>query len=434
MPLLNFLKRNRNMNKKESGTWKCLDCGEIFKTRKELKQHKKEMNHHKRKDAGIYICKCGKIFNEPHAYSSHCSRCKIHLGHDPKKHQRSDAKGNWKCEYCNQVFRTKADLKEHKHQVHDANNKKGTHGKYPYKLCFCQYCKAEFHNKIGLTNHEKFCKLNPNRKEQTIEEKQRISNGVKKSMTPELRQHLSEVRKQKIASGEIKISNKSGYGLNCSLIYNDNKYKLRSSYEFIYALWLCYNNINFKYEDITLPAIRKNEFANTFTCDFHIGNKIIELKGRKSEKDKLLKETFEYHKYFFIELFYDKVILIKEKLLQKYNLDINHLLKLAALCKKNKEEFTYNFNTKEEIISEKITKIQKEQITSNKNKKVKYKVNTEEEWSKRKDLILQSNVDLSKYGYLEKLIKITGLTKKKIQNTIKYYNLKVYKRKSGGIE
>ena len=51
----------------------------------------------------------------------------------------------------------------------------------------------------------------------------------------------------------------------------------------------------------------------------------------------------------------------------------------------------------------------------------------------KEDYILNSGVDLTKYGYVEKLIKTTGYTKKIIENTIKKFpneldNL-VFKRK-----
>lgn len=54
-------------------------------------------------------------------------------------------------------------------------------------------------------------------------------------------------------------------------------------------------------------------------------------------------------------------------------------------------------------------------------------------WLERKEKILNSGVDLTKYGYVEKLVKTTGYTKKIIENTIKkfpneLYNV-VFKRK-----
>lgn len=44
-----------------------------------------------------------------------------------------------------------------------------------------------------------------------------------------------------------------------------------------------------------------------------------------------------------------------------------------------------------------------------------------DEWTSRKDLILTCGVDISKFGWVEKVTKTTGLTKRKIENTIKRF-------------
>lgn len=49
-------------------------------------------------------------------------------------------------------------------------------------------------------------------------------------------------------------------------------------------------------------------------------------------------------------------------------------------------------------------------------------------WKHRYDLIINSNVNLLKFGYLEQLIKLTGLTKRIISNTIKKFNIPVFKK------
>lgn len=55
---------------------------------------------------------------------------------------------------------------------------------------------------------------------------------------------------------------------------------------------------------------------------------------------------------------------------------------------------------------------------------------TLEVWEERKRLILNSNVDLCKFGWLTKVMKATGLTKKVVYNTISKFNLKTYEKKS----
>ena len=46
---------------------------------------------------------------------------------------------------------------------------------------------------------------------------------------------------------------------------------------------------------------------------------------------------------------------------------------------------------------------------------------TNDEWHRRLDLILNSNIDLTKYGWKEKIIKNTGLSIRQIDNIIKHF-------------
>lgn len=54
---------------------------------------------------------------------------------------------------------------------------------------------------------------------------------------------------------------------------------------------------------------------------------------------------------------------------------------------------------------------------------------TKDDWIKRKELILNCGVDLSKFGWVGKVEKATGLSKRIIENTVEYFNLSVFKRK-----
>lgn len=54
---------------------------------------------------------------------------------------------------------------------------------------------------------------------------------------------------------------------------------------------------------------------------------------------------------------------------------------------------------------------------------------TKNDWIKRKELILNCGVDIIKFGWVGKVEKATGLSKRIIENTVKYFDLKVFKRK-----
>jgi hypothetical protein len=44
-------------------------------------------------------------------------------------------------------------------------------------------------------------------------------------------------------------------------------------------------------------------------------------------------------------------------------------------------------------------------------------------------LILNSGIDVSKFGWVKKVTETTSLTKRQIEKTVKHFNLKVFKRK-----
>lgn len=51
------------------------------------------------------------------------------------------------------------------------------------------------------------------------------------------------------------------------------------------------------------------------------------------------------------------------------------------------------------------------------------------DWEERKNLILNSGIDLLKFGWVSKVEDKTGLSKRKIESTVKYFNIEVFKRK-----
>ena len=68
---------------------------------------------------------------------------------------------------------------------------------------------------------------------------------------------------------------------------------LRSTYEFIFAIWLFLNNKPINVEQIRVNAYRKNKYSNTFISDFNVDNKVYEIKGIPSGKDVYIRESFE---------------------------------------------------------------------------------------------------------------------------------------------
>jgi very-short-patch-repair endonuclease len=63
------------------------------------------------------------------------------------------------CEYCKQEFNSKKSCYKHKHEIHHIKN--GQAPKYDLICKFCGY--TNYITKAGMTLHEKYCKLNPDK-------------------------------------------------------------------------------------------------------------------------------------------------------------------------------------------------------------------------------------------------------------------------------
>lgn len=247
---------------------------------------------------------------------------------------------------------------------------------------YCKYCHKECHSLNSLKQHEIRCKENPERiscnnlaeysrkykKGQTKETSEEIAKqaavlrkkykegyvspakGRPGSFTG--RKHSAETKAR--IGGAVSVSRSVGYANGSitpakgvgrgqySYIKTPTKtYMLRSTYEFIYSLYLLHNNIEFSMENIRVPAVKENRWAKTFICDFNVGNKVIEIKGIASGKDVCIKQSFEAAGYEFEELFYDDIEQIKEQLSIYYPID--DLLEKISEGHRSKNYFVYNF-------------------------------------------------------------------------------------------
>lgn len=53
---------------------------------------------------------------------------------------------------------------------------------------------------------------------------------------------------------------------------------------------------------------------------------------------------------------------------------------------------------------------------------------SKETWEHWKELILLSNVDLAKYGWVSKVVKVTGLSRKQIRNTVRKFKIECFEK------
>lgn len=248
-------------------------------------------------------------------------------------------------------------------------------------MYICQYCSKECKNDNSLRNHERMCKSNLHRQvspftayNESIRrgEVKHWAKGETAKTNPSIAKmvlnvqktkstrkyggwHHSEEAKRKI--GEASSRNLSegystgrlsspigvGRGKYSYFIFNDKKHLLRSTWEFIYALYLAVQGIDFETEAIRVPAITENKYAKTFISDFSYGNKIVEIKGIRSDKDRYLKESFEAAGYEFVELFEQDINIIKKALIS-CGYDIDTLLEKIRKGNDSKNYLVYTYN------------------------------------------------------------------------------------------
>ena len=107
-------------------------------------------------------------------------------------------------------------------------------------------------------------------------------------------------------------------------------------------------------------------------------------------------------------------------------------LKWKDICNNTQEAIEV---IKEFVLNNKILEHEFKNITKKEQRKLDSQKRKEEQknlWNERKEIILNAGIDLLKYGWVEKVIKETGLTKRMIEMTIKKFpedfDKKVFKR------
>ena len=381
----------------------------------------------------VYICKCGKEFDKPTSLAAHCSHCETHLGYKPKKIKKG--KGNWTCSICNKIFLTKKELYTHEKEIHNLHKRAKAEG-WICKICkttfktraelqehkkkehryhhinnqdkckiektFCKYnCGKFFFYNYALQNHQNHCKLNPNKLEYK-----------RPPMSEEQKKHLSDTAKQRYKEGK-------GYGWKIRTKNNPS----------IPEKWLI-RTLENEFNLIENVHYFREYYFEHFFLDFYFpaNNMVIEMDG-------------DQH---YTDIDRIKMDIKKDQLLRDSG--YKELRIPWKDCCKNTKKWIQNiklfFNDPEQLsnLNYKYINNYKRQIQLEQQKKENYALDSigrhhpniikDETWIKWKNLILNSGVDLTKFGYVSKLSKITGLTKKQIRRTILKFNINHYERKA----
>lgn len=298
-------------------------------------------------------------------------------------------KYKWECPLCHLICLSRNELYKHKKEIHA--------GQIFDLGGSCQYCNREFTHKAAKSCHEKYCKLNPNK----IEYKGRVNSQ-------ETRLKISITAKKNGKSGGYRQG--SGYknikrgfykGIWCD-----------SSWELAFLIYCLEHNIEIKRNFDKFPYYIENEL-HYYIPDFIVGNTYIEIKGHIDNKCKYKFEQFPKDKHLKIYYANDMKNFLNY-VYKKYGTDFINLYDNKNYTKKEKN-----------IKINKIKLKQKENELNHVSKDIigryNHSILTDSIWNERKEKILSCNIDLMKFGWVGKVKKLTGLTQRELENTLKHF-------------
>jgi len=311
----------------------------------------------------------------------------------------------------------------------------------------CEFCGKEFEKKDSYNGHKGNCKKNPNWKPRSI------SNNTRKKISEKMRgRHLSdECKRQK----SLSLKGKSGHlqseetKKKISETCKKNKlsggyrkgsgrgkkgtykgYYCDSSWELAYVIYNLDHNIKFERNEELFPYEFNGE-QHKYKPDFIEGDTYVEIKGYFTEQVKAKEKAFPFKlKYINGETILPYLKYVE----QKYGKDFIRLYEDKKYESKIIKPKVCEFCGKELNIRASLKKHQdacfrKKQESLNKREGPWNKM-TEEKLLERKEIILNSGVDMMKFGWVGKMEKATGLSKHQIEDCVRYFNLSFFKRVS----
>jgi very-short-patch-repair endonuclease len=349
------------------------------------------------------FCKfCHKEFKRECGLAIHERTCKSNPNRKPLENHvcnfPHNVKSNgWKCNICQAIFRTKSDLLRHRH---DLSHNTQIHQKSLYK---CSFCNKQWETTIeGFKTHEKFCIENPNRNEPHSHP---VSEDVKK--------RISEKQKEN-------YKGRPAFNINRSQEPYSEKY---------FREWLEKENIEYK----------KDFHVDRFFLDFAFPDKKLyfEINGeqhyRKMSNGRDHQEHDKERANILVNLGWTCITTIRWS--EFTALSINERLIVLNKLKysiQNSSIVDFNFSYIYDLKHEQSVK--REQIIKsgkvNSLGRICNNKITDEEMNLKKQLIINSDIDLTKFGWIEKVSKITGLTRRQIYKIVNSTDLinYVYRR------
>ena len=348
-----------------------------------------------------YICEnCNKKFNEdyrkikignPRFCSFSCSQS--FSSKQKKLYIRGPRKKDtlvYKCQYCNNEYIGLISLKVHEAKC--LKNPKNKDNKF-----ICKFCNKQFFLKEHLSNHQKYCIENPDR---IIRKGHPVSKETKIKISQGMKLAAKEGRNKGWATTRTNESSKSYPELWFSQVIENELKDKNYIYNMPFFTW-------------------KLDFA------WPLKKICIEIDGSQHF---LLKNQKESDKRKDIKLLAEGWTLIRGDWVTIFK-NPKEFITLV----KNTVDSTNNLYDKIQI-NKKIYYIDKSlHLNEDKAKKSYIPKSSQEDrknylsqqtWEERKNRILTCGVDLTKWGYMSKVITKTGLSKRQVEDTIKKFQLK----------
>lgn len=290
----------------------------------------------------------------------------------------------WKCKDCDECFKTKAKLYEHRHEIHNIKTRDRSN--------VCKFCKEKYEG--TAREHLKICSSRRHKGFRWTDEEKKMLSEKRKAY---LKEHPDEHPWKR----NTKFKSKP-----CEHLKNILKQKFEFEEEYTDTRWEHNYSIDIAFLDKKL-AIEVN------------GNQHYTNEGKlntyfQNRHDYLISKGWQVLEIHYANCYkLEKIEEIKNAIINEKDIDYyEHQLLFANKTKILKEK---------QIEKEEKQKYAKENGLIKCNGKINGCGVTFDEWNKRKDLILNSGIDLTKYGWVGKVIEKTKLSKRIIENTVKRF-------------
>lgn len=305
---------------------------------------------------------------------------------------------DWKCKTCGLIFSSKNKLDKHRKLSGEAKPRG--------QEKICEKCGVLFTN---LRSHRKECSAIRHRYGKhfwTEEERKQISFRMKEFYKKHPEKHSwkrADKLKSKPCEEFKKFLKDRGYSFleEVSVVENRN-----------YSVDICFPNLMLILEingnqhyDLTKGCL-KPYYQERHDIITSLGWEVVEIPYNQS-----------YNKEFRLGVCRQlDAKLTSNQLLWEFESPHPYIKSLKDIYN-NKNKFN---NKRKKLI---------EEGHVSKNGKVDERILSEKQWIERKNLILNSGIDVSKFGWVKKVTETTHLTKRQIEKIVKHFNLKVFKRK-----